>query len=197
MFLQKYKFAATPVAPGYLKFTWATWFWLPVAWLGYQELSRLHKICVKIAVLATGTCAQAVWFYTKLARPGYQTRVLKSYTDCACHCSLQVNWNLNFRNNQLLLYFLAHLVMSLCNHALSVVCRCRWRRHHHRRLCTALPVTGLIVEASYLTNICAMPLVYAHEILSQCDVYFLNGSHFSKFLYLALLSTCLNLEPLY
>ena len=35
----------------------------------------------------------------------------------------------------------------------------------------------------------AMPLVYAHEILSQCDIYFLNGGHFSKFLYLALLST--------
>ena len=34
-----------------------------------------------------------------------------------------------------------------------------------------------------------MPLVYAHEILSQCDAYFLNGGHFSKFLYLALLST--------
>ena len=32
-----------------------------------------------------------------------------------------------------------------------------------------------------------MPLVYAHEILSQCDIYFLNGGHFSKFLYLALL----------
>ena len=42
-----------------------------------------------------------------------------------------------------------------------------------------------------------MPLVYAHEILSQCDVYFLNGSHFSKFLYVALLSTWLNLEPSY
>ena len=90
--------------------------------------------------------------------------------------------------------FLAHLVMSLCNHALSVVCRCRQRR----RLCTALLVTGLIIEASYLTNICSYaPIVYAHEILSQCDVYFLNGGHFSKFLYLALLSTWLNLEPLY
>ena len=42
-----------------------------------------------------------------------------------------------------------------------------------------------------------MPLVYAHEILSQYDIYFLNGSHFSKFLYLALLSTRLNLEPSY
>ena len=80
--------------------------------------------------------------------------------------------------------------MSLYNHALSVVCRRRrrlyrqWRRHRH--LCTALPVTGLIIEASY-----------AHEILSQCDIYFLNGGHFSKFLYLALLSTWLNLEPSY
>ena len=42
-----------------------------------------------------------------------------------------------------------------------------------------------------------MPLVYAHEILSQCDMYFLNGSHFSKFPYVALLSTWLNLEPSY
>ena len=42
-----------------------------------------------------------------------------------------------------------------------------------------------------------MPLVYAHEILSQCDIYFLNGGHFSKFFYLALLSTWLNLEPSY
>ena len=42
-----------------------------------------------------------------------------------------------------------------------------------------------------------MTLVYAHEILSQCDVYFLNGSHFSKFLYVAVLSRWLNLEPLY
>ena len=41
-----------------------------------------------------------------------------------------------------------------------------------------------------------MPLVYAHEILSQCDIYFLNGSHLSKFI-LALLSTRLNLEPSY
>ena len=42
-----------------------------------------------------------------------------------------------------------------------------------------------------------MPLVYAHEMLSQCDVYFLNGGHFSKFLYLVLLSTWLNLDPSY
>ena len=42
-----------------------------------------------------------------------------------------------------------------------------------------------------------MPLVYAHEILSQCDMYFLNGSHFNKFFYVALLSTWLNLEHPY
>ena len=107
-----------------------------------------------------------------------------------------------------LLTFLAHLVMSLCNHALSVVCccrcrrrLCRWRRcrhrHRHRRLCTALPVTALIIETSYLANICSYTPIYAHEILGQCDVYFLNGSHFSKFLYVALLSTWLNLESSY
>ena len=43
----------------------------------------------------------------------------------------------------------------------------------------------------------SIPLVYAHEILGQCDMYFLNDSHFSKFLYVALLSTWLNLEPSY
>ena len=43
----------------------------------------------------------------------------------------------------------------------------------------------------------SIPLGYAHEILGHCDVYFLNGSHFGKFLYVALLSTWLNLEPSY
>ena len=42
-----------------------------------------------------------------------------------------------------------------------------------------------------------MPLEYAHEILGQYDIYFLNGSHFTKFLYMALLSTWLNLQPSY
>ena len=38
-------------------------------------------------------------------------------------------------------------------------------------------------HVSYILQIDAhMPLVYAHEILSQCDMHFLNGSHFSKFL---------------
>ena len=89
--------------------------------------------------------------------------------------------------------FLAHLVKSLCNHALSVVwcCRpCHWHWHHQHHLCTALPVTALIIET--LCLYVSLPLVYAHEILGQCDMYFLNGSHFSKFLYVALLSTCLH-----
>ena len=48
--------------------------------------------------------------------------------------------------------FLAHLVMSLCNHALSIMwCCCCWHWH----LCTALPVTALIIETSYLANICS------------------------------------------
>ena len=59
--------------------------------------------------------------------------------------------------------FLAHLVMSLCNHALSVMCRCRCHHHlchqrpchRHLHLCTALPVTALIIETSYLANICS------------------------------------------
>ena len=42
-----------------------------------------------------------------------------------------------------------------------------------------------------------MPLVYGHEIFDQCDIYFLNGSHFSKFIYVALLSIWLCLKPSY
>ena len=88
--------------------------------------------------------------------------------------------------------------MSLCNHALSVMwwcclCHCCWHWWH---LCTALLVTALIIETLYQIYV-AIPLVYAHEILGQCDLYYLNGSHFSKFLYVALLSTWLNLEPSY
>ena len=42
-----------------------------------------------------------------------------------------------------------------------------------------------------------MALVYAHGLVTEYNLYFLNGSHFSKFLYVALLTTWLNLEPLY
>ena len=75
--------------------------------------------------------------------------------------------------------FLAHLVMSLCNHALSVVCHChchhcrRWRRHWHWHLCTALPVTGWIIEASYLTNICSYaPSICTWNIKSMWRIFF-------------------------
>ena len=93
-------------------------------------------------------------------------------------------------------YLLAHLVMSLCNHALSVMWCCHCLRHR-RRLCTALPVTALIIETSYLAIYAVISPICAHEILGQCDIYFLNDSHFRKFLYVALLSTWLNLEPSY
>ena len=42
-----------------------------------------------------------------------------------------------------------------------------------------------------------MPQVYAHELLSQCNLYFLNGNHFNLFLYVAVLTTWLNLDPSY
>ena len=71
---------------------------------------------------------------------------------------------------------------------------CHWHCEH---LCKDIPVTALIIEASYLTDIC----IYAPSLctwnISQCDVYFLNDSHFIKFHYVALLSTWLNLEPSY
>ena len=84
--------------------------------------------------------------------------------------------------------------MSLCNHVLSVVCR-HWRccHCHHCHLWTVLS-TGLIIETSYLTHICT----YAPSIcawISEYKLYFLNGSHFSSFLYVALLTTWFRLEP--
>ena len=42
-----------------------------------------------------------------------------------------------------------------------------------------------------------IPLIYAHEILGQCDIYFWNGNHFNKILNVAFLSTWLSLELLY
>ena len=42
-----------------------------------------------------------------------------------------------------------------------------------------------------------MSPVYAHEILSQYDIYFWKSSHFIKILNVALLSVLLNLEALY
>ena len=52
---------------------------------------------------------------------------------------------------------------GLCNHELSVVC---WRR----RPALSYHILGIYVH---------MPLVYTRELLSQYNMYFLNGSHFS------------------
>ena len=70
--------------------------------------------------------------------------------------------------------FLAHLVMSLCNHALSVMwwwcCR---HLHHHQHLCTALPVTALIIKTSYLANMCSYtPNICTWKIRSMWYIYF-------------------------
>ena len=76
------------------------------------------------------------------------------------------------------LRFLAHLVMSLCNHALSVMwcCRlCHWHWHWWcwRHLCTALPVTALIIETLYLANICSYtPSICTWNIRSMWHVFF-------------------------
>ena len=56
--------------------------------------------------------------------------------------------------------FLAHLVMSLCNHAPPIMrcCHCHCRCHQCcwcQHLCTALPVTPFIIGTSYLANICS------------------------------------------
>ena len=55
-----------------------------------------------------------------------------------------------------IIIYLAHLVMSLCDYALSGMCH--WNHLHPHlhppRLWTAVPVTALIIETSYFTNIC-------------------------------------------
>ena len=78
--------------------------------------------------------------------------------------------------------FLAHLVMSLCNHSLSVVwcCHCHWHQHqchqhqhHHWCLCTALPVTALTIETPYLANICSYtPSICTWNIRSIWHIFF-------------------------
>ena len=50
----------------------------------------------------------------------------------------------------------------------------------------------------YILDIFAhMPLVYAHALISEYNLYFLNGSHFRQFLYVSLLTTWFNLEASY
>ena len=56
-------------------------------------------------------------------------------------------------------FFLFGSFGILCNHDLSIVCHCHhcWCCHHHCHhwywhLCTAVPVTALIIETWYLAN---------------------------------------------
>ena len=105
--------------------------------------------------------------------------------------------------------FLAHLAympMSLCNHDLSIMCCC----HHHFChccqqchchwccfLCTAVPVTTLLIGIHILHIYVHISLICVHEILGQCNVHFWNDSHFNNIFNVALLSIWLSLEPLY
>ena len=87
------------------------------------------------------------------------------------------------------LYFLAHLVMSLCNHALPIVCRCCRCRHRH--LCTAVPVTALIIETSYLADICtwnikSMWCVFLVFRIYTKDLYLVITQNLIKFCWKAL-----------
>ena len=51
------------------------------------------------------------------------------------------------------------------------------------------------IFCTYMHIYAHMPLVYAHELVSKYNLYFLNGSHFSSILYVDLLTTWFNLEP--
>ena len=105
----------------------------------------------------------------KFGLSGFSPFLNSKFTIC-----VWLTTRLNGKNNRLqshprTRWFLAHLVMSLCNHALSVVCRC----HRHRCLCTSLPVTGLIIGASYLTNICSYaPSICTWNIKSMWHIFF-------------------------
>ena len=81
--------------------------------------------------------------------------------------SLCVSWWAN------MLWFLAHLVMSLCNHALSGVWCCCWHCLCLCCLCTAVLVTALIIETSYPANICInTPSICTWNIMSMWCIFF-------------------------
>ena len=71
------------------------------------------------------------------------------------HQIFKRRWNRPYRNSYWGFFF-AHMVMSLCNYALSIMCHCHQPHqcYHHWHLCTAVLVTTLIKETSYLADIC-------------------------------------------
>ena len=89
--------------------------------------------------------------------------------------------------------------MNLCNHELSVV----WC-HHHPCIVVIITVCGQSSQPQvwsqklYILCIYAhMPLVYAHELISEYNLCFLNDIHFSSFLFVDLLTIWLSLELSY
>ena len=49
-------------------------------------------------------------------------------------------------------------------------------------VCAHPTATGLDIETLYLVYICTYIPTYAHQICSDSDLEFLNGSHFGAFL---------------
>ena len=91
------------------------------------------------------------------------------------------------------------LIWQLCQRAYTIV-NCLVMCHHWHHWCchlwTVLLSTGLIIETSYFAHICTCAPSICTWI-SEYNLYFLNGSHFSSVLHVALLTTWFSLEPSY
>ena len=92
-----------------------------------------------------------------------------------CRISCEICWMLKDQKlpGMVRHMFLAHLVMSLCNHALSGVWCCHWHHPCLHCLCTAVLVTALILETSYPANICInTPSICTWNIISMWCIFF-------------------------
>ena len=96
------------------------------------------------------------------------------------------------------LRFMAHLVeMSLCNHELSII--------SHPALLLSLvlsvdsPPSHRFDHRNFTSWTCMHihPSIYEYELVNEYSMDFWNGSHFSQFICVALLTTWLSLEPSY
>ena len=145
---------------------------------------------------------ESFWFFSLCASPAFIVKCRVFILGIVMH----LYWGYTYRRNYStvasilklfqmfhIFHFLAHLVTSLCNHALSILCGCCWHWH----LCTAVPVSALIIETSHLADICTYAPSLCRSNIKSMWHTFLDGSHFRKFLYVALLSTWLNIEPSY
>ena len=93
--------------------------------------------------------------------------------------SLEAAINCYMCKSIVLLPFLAHLVYQPKSLIQSCFV-CRWHQCHWHCwfLCTPPLATGLNMETSYLVHYVPKSLIYVHQIFSDSDSQFLNGSHF-------------------